>query len=43
MDNFRPNPPPAANPAVAVVVYSWLQWRGVAEEERWVKSHAYAS
>ena len=27
------NLPPAANPAVAVVVYSWLHGRGVAEAE----------
>jgi hypothetical protein len=31
---MQPNPPPAANPAVALVVYSILQWRGVAEAER---------
>ena len=29
-----PNPPPAANPGVALVVNSWLRWRGVAEAGR---------
>jgi len=28
-----PNPPPAANPALALAVYSWPQWRGVAEAQ----------
>ena len=34
--NEQTNPPPAANPAVALVVDSWRLWRGVAEAERWL-------
>ncbi len=33
------NPPPAANPAVALFVISWHQWRGVPEVHRWPAMH----
>ena len=32
---MTPNRPAAPNPAIALMVYSWPQWRRVAEAERY--------
>jgi hypothetical protein len=38
-----PNPPPAANPAITLVVDSLPHWRGVAEAGRWATMHTLST